>query len=97
DRVNVFLSPDGELSVVPFAALHDGQYYLLDRYLLTYLTSGRDLLRRTDGIPYHTNVEILADPDFAAPAAALSDTERGTATSRRDGGLMMEALRPLPG
>ncbi|WP_437902736.1 tetratricopeptide repeat protein [Sorangium sp. So ce327] len=42
----VYLSPDGELNLVPFAALVDerGQF-LLARYRFTYLTSGRDLLR----------------------------------------------------
>ena len=43
---DVYLSPDGELNLVPFAALVDehGQF-LLAHYRFTYLTSGRDLLR----------------------------------------------------
>src|SRR6185503_3304932 len=41
----VFLSPDGTLNIVPFAALvdEDGRY-LVESYAFTYLTSGRDLL-----------------------------------------------------
>ncbi len=42
----VFLSPDGALNLVPFGALvdEDGKY-LVEKYSITYLTSGRDLLR----------------------------------------------------
>jgi hypothetical protein len=42
----VYLSPDGKLNLMPFAALVDerGQF-LLARHRFTYLTSGRDLLR----------------------------------------------------
>lgn len=42
----VFLSPDGALNLIPFAALVDERgKYLVEDYTLTYLTSGRDLLR----------------------------------------------------
>ena len=42
----VFLSPDGGLNLIPFGALVDEQNrYLVENYSLTYLTSGRDLLR----------------------------------------------------
>jgi hypothetical protein len=42
----LLIAPDGDLLLVPFAALHDGQQYLLDTYDISYLTSGRDLLPR---------------------------------------------------
>jgi tetratricopeptide (TPR) repeat protein len=42
----IFLSPDGALNLIPFAALVDEHgKYLVEDYTLTYLTSGRDLLR----------------------------------------------------
>ena len=42
----VLLSPDSELSLIPFGALVDEHnQYLIERYSFTYLTSGRDLLR----------------------------------------------------
>ena len=42
----IFLSPDGALNLIPFAALVDERgKYLVEDYTLTYLTSGRDLLR----------------------------------------------------
>ena len=42
----IFLSPDGALNLIPFAALVDERgRYLVEDFTLTYLTSGRDLLR----------------------------------------------------
>lgn len=41
----LFISPDGDLNLVPFGALRDELgHWLLDTYSFTYLTSGRDLL-----------------------------------------------------
>ena len=42
----LLISPDGELNLVPFEALVDEHgRYLIERYAISYLTSGRDLLR----------------------------------------------------
>jgi CHAT domain-containing protein/Tfp pilus assembly protein PilF len=76
----LFLSPDGQLDLVPFSALHDGRQFLIDTYDFTYLTSGRELLPRPrDATPSHP-VVVLADPDFGAPlqapAASSEDTLR---------------------
>jgi CHAT domain-containing protein len=38
----LLLSPDGQLALVPFAALHDGHQFLVDTFDFTYLTSGKD-------------------------------------------------------
>ncbi|WP_437586062.1 tetratricopeptide repeat protein [Sorangium sp. So ce1000] len=76
----VYLSPDGELNLVPFAALVDerGQF-LLARYRFTYLTSGRDLLRlqvtRTESP--RSSPLVLGNPAYddeggAAPTGAPS-------------------------
>ena len=43
---HLLISPDGMLNLLPFAALVDEQnQYLIQRYSISYLTSGRDLLR----------------------------------------------------
>ena len=63
----LFLSPDGQLGLVPFAALHDGQQFLVDSYDFVYLTSGKDLLPRPQERVSHGSVVVLADPDFNAP------------------------------
>jgi CHAT domain-containing protein len=81
------ISPDGDLNLVPFEALVDGEgRYLIERYATSYLTSGRDLLRMqvTRAVPSRS--VIIADPLFGEPAA---DSElyfaplSGTATEGR--------------
>jgi CHAT domain-containing protein/Tfp pilus assembly protein PilF len=63
----IFLSPDSQLALVPFAALHDGRQFLVDALDITYLTSGKDLLSRAEDIPPAHSVVVLADPDFSSP------------------------------
>jgi CHAT domain-containing protein len=42
----LLISPDGSLNLIPFAALVDERgRYAVERYSISYLTSGRDLLR----------------------------------------------------
>jgi CHAT domain-containing protein len=61
----VFISPDGALNLVPFAALVDEQNrYLVERHTFTYLTSGRDLLRFRPDAQIAKSPVIVADPDF---------------------------------
>lgn len=59
-----FLSLDGSLQLVPFAALHDGRDFLLGRQRFVYLNSGRDLLRTPQSNARPTQVVVLADPDL---------------------------------
>ncbi|WP_437521856.1 tetratricopeptide repeat protein [Sorangium sp. So ce726] len=77
----VYLSPDGELNLVPFAALVDerGQF-LLARYRFTYLTSGRDLLRleATQSESPRSSPLVIGNPAYdegggAAPVDASSE------------------------
>ncbi len=88
----LFLSPDGHLALIPFAALHDGQQFLVDAFDVTYLTSGRDLLPRARDIAPASSVVVLADPVFRT-AQAASPLE-GT-LSRAD--LSSQDWLPLPG
>ncbi|MDI1451540.1 CHAT domain-containing protein [Polyangium sp. 6x1] len=66
----ILLSPDGELNLVPFGALIDEEgRYLVERYALTYLASGRDLLRLQISTPSRQGPVVVAAPDYdAAPA-----------------------------
>jgi CHAT domain-containing protein len=68
---HVFVSTDGALNLIPFAALVDENHrYLVENYSITYLTSGRDLLRLQS--PQHDqarNVVIVADPLFDSASA----------------------------
>ncbi|HSN99270.1 MAG TPA: CHAT domain-containing protein, partial [Candidatus Nanopelagicales bacterium] len=65
DARALLLSPDGELSLVPFGALLDeaGQY-LIERHEFTYLTTGRDLVPLIRRVPSRQAPVIVAAPDF---------------------------------
>lgn len=106
DARRLFLSPDGQLAVVPFAALHDGRRFLADAFDITYLTSGEDLLPRPGDIPAARSVVVLADPDFGSPPvetapAAVATPEAALASlqhffsARRS--LSFDQFGPLPG
>jgi CHAT domain-containing protein len=108
DIHRLFLSPDGQLGLVPFAALHDGQQFLLDSYDFVYLTSGKDLLPRPQEGASNGAVVVLADPDFSAPLptppsasgktlpfAVRSPSVEDLSTLRAD--LAEQPWAPLPG
>ncbi len=70
----IFLSPDGLLNLLPFAALVDQKNrYLVERFSFVYLSSGRDLLRLQ--IPWSGKSDplILADPTFNNNAVSQHD------------------------
>lgn len=68
-KKRLLIAPDGALNLVAFDALVDekGQY-LIESYEISYLTSGRDLLRLQTGVQSRTGGMILADPDFGKGA-----------------------------
>jgi CHAT domain-containing protein/Tfp pilus assembly protein PilF len=72
DTRRLFLSPDGQLGLVPFAVLHDGDGFLVDSFDFTYLTSGKDLLPRPEGLTPSRSVIVFADPDFSAASSPPS-------------------------
>src|SRR5260370_23197910 len=61
----LLLSPDGALNLVPFAALIDEHgEYVAQRFELTYLTSGRDLLSLAAPAPARGRPVVMADPAY---------------------------------
>jgi len=59
----ILLSPDAALNLIPFEALVDeNNQYLVESYQITYLTSGRDLLRFKNKFPSQQPPIIMADP-----------------------------------
>ncbi|SET32865.1 CHAT domain-containing tetratricopeptide repeat protein [Stigmatella erecta] len=105
----LFLSPDGQLALVPFAALHDGHQFLADTFDFTYLTSGKDLLPRHQETAPLASVAVLADPDFSAPlpgppradasapAGRSASGERFSSSLRENPAQRAWAAVPLPG
>ncbi|WP_434299061.1 tetratricopeptide repeat protein [Corallococcus exiguus] len=101
----LFLSPDGQLALVPFAALHDGRRYLVDSYDFTYVTSGKDLLPRPQQRRPASSVVVLADPAFNTglqasplPAGGASVVAERSPSLRREDLVARDwAPVPLPG
>ncbi|HEY5377267.1 MAG TPA: CHAT domain-containing tetratricopeptide repeat protein, partial [Polyangiaceae bacterium] len=68
----LLISPDGALDVVPFAAMVDEQgRYLIDDWHISYLSSGRDLLR-PKGLEPRSPALVIANPAFGG-----TDTSSG--------------------
>jgi CHAT domain-containing protein/Tfp pilus assembly protein PilF len=63
---HILLSPDGQLTLLPFEALVDEQgQYLIQRYAFSYLTTGRDLLLRFESpATSRSSPVVLADIDY---------------------------------
>jgi CHAT domain-containing protein/Tfp pilus assembly protein PilF len=65
DTTRLLISPDGHLNLIPFAALLDEQRrYRVERYSISYLTSGRDLLRLQIARDSKSGPLVVAAPDF---------------------------------
>ncbi len=61
----LLISPDGMLNLLPFVALVDERgRYLVERYSISYLASGRDLLRLQVARESSSGPLVIADPDF---------------------------------
>jgi tetratricopeptide (TPR) repeat protein/CHAT domain-containing protein len=103
----LYLAPDGQLALVPFEAirLDDGRF-LIERYRISYLNSGRDLMPRPRPEKTPDAAVVLADPDYDAVGddapprkpdtiAAATDLQRdlvfGGGAPRRLPGFVREA------
>ena len=65
ERTRLLISPDGSLNLLPFAALVDERgKYLVERFSISYLISGRDLLRLQATRGSRSGPVVIADPDF---------------------------------
>ena len=84
----LLFAPDDELHLLPFAVLVDeGDSYLIERFSIGYLTSGRDLLRLSrQPAPPREEPLIVADPDYGARPAAGGN--RGPAQRAADLGAL---------
>ena len=77
DVGQLLVSPDGALNLVPFEALVDEQgRYLIERFSISYLASGRDLLRQQASRAHRGPPVIIADPDYGEPPATAGPVRR---------------------
>jgi MYXO-CTERM domain-containing protein len=97
DAEEIFLSPEGQLHLVPFEALVNGSgRFLVEGRLFTYLTSGRELLRPHAQKASDAAAEIFANPDFEGGG---SGEALGSGGRRGVSGEDLARVRftPLPG
>ena len=104
DSRQVFIAPDGELGTVPFDALKaPSGKYRLEQYEIAMLSTGRDLLARSDREAPRSGVTILAAPEFdAGQGRALLDQVRfedlpGTAREAQAIGVKMAGAQIVTG
>jgi len=79
----LLLSPDGQLNLLSFAVLQDfSGHYLADQFELTYLTSGRDLLRPAPLAKGSRLSLLVADPAFGTTTVTTRKSTSPASTRR---------------
>jgi CHAT domain-containing protein len=98
DATQMLISPDGELNLVPFEALVDERgRYLIEGYDISYLTSGRDLLRMQVPRLPRSGPVIVADPLFGEPTTHAQSISHATPRPAPPDGLSQIYFAPLAG
>jgi len=89
---HLLVSADGLLHLLPLGALSgpDG-HFLVERYAVTYLTTGRDLLRLEERREAANPPLILAGPDFGPGAPRFAPVPAAVAEGRALGGVLSDA------
>jgi CHAT domain-containing protein len=81
DATHLLVSPDGELDLIPFEALVDKHgHFAIERYSITYLTAGRDLLRMQVPREYRSVPLLVADPFFGEALTVQAARTKGSRT-----------------
>lgn len=94
---NLVIAPEGRMFLVPFEVLLHDKKFLSDRFCVSYVNSGRDLLRIPRPPRQTGDVVVFADPDFTTQDARLATNGSVGPTSRGARGLKLSYLPPLPG
>lgn len=80
---HLLISPDGALNLIPFGALVDETgTYVATKMGITYLTSGRDLLRASAISVAKDDAVIFADPDYGHPSTQVAQIDRAVQPTR---------------
>jgi CHAT domain-containing protein len=83
DARMLLISPDGKLDQLSFALLQDKEgRFLLQRYDLAYLDTGRDLMRAWETVGRQEPPLVLGNPEYGPPGSSTCSFEPlpGTAT-----------------
>jgi len=95
EKPRLLISPDGALALLPFALLpgDDGHEFFLETRTITYVPSGRDLLRIAPSSSPPTGLLALGAPAFDRATVRLAQAT----TSRAGCGALDDPFMPLPG
>ncbi len=86
NATRLLVSPDGALNLIPFEALVDGRgKFAVERYAISYLTSGRDLLRMQVRGADGGGPIVFANPAFGFPSSPTGPeaSRSGPASAQR--------------
>jgi CHAT domain-containing protein/Tfp pilus assembly protein PilF len=97
----LLIAPDGSLNLIPFAALVDERNrYLIERYAISYLTSGRDLLRLPISRPSENAPMVVANPAFGRASTVVAQQKSADLPpgdqARTQGDQAQIYFQPLP-
>jgi CHAT domain-containing protein len=82
----LLVAPHGPLALVPFGLLSDGTGPVLaERYLVSYLTCGREMAPDTTPAPAGSGVVVFAAPDFEAAVTDAAPRNESAAVTQRSG------------
>jgi CHAT domain-containing protein/Tfp pilus assembly protein PilF len=94
DMTRLLISPDGPLNLIPFAALVDERgRYAVERYSISYLTSGRDLLRLQVARDSKDGPLVVAAPDFGGGGRVKESRLKRRQKDALAGGVKGESAR----
>ncbi|WP_293064092.1 CHAT domain-containing protein [Okeania sp. SIO2B3] len=97
---HILLSPDSQLNLIPFATLVDeNNQYLVENYTITYLTTGRDLIRLSVNFPHQQPPVLVANPEYDSPGnpASAELVANNRSNNRRATDLATLKFAALPG
>ena len=90
----LIVSPEGELNLIPFATLLDQRgRYAIERYSISYLASGRDLLRLQVARESKDGPLVVAAPDFGRRSQVEVSRSKKYEKDASDGDVKAEAPR----
>lgn len=99
DVKHLYVVPDADLHLLPFAVLSDGAKTLTERFSVSYLSSGRDLLRGSSAAHSDDAVVVFANPDVRArldlSGSLVADAEAETAPPKNGAVAEFEHTRGL--
>ncbi|MEQ1641877.1 MAG: CHAT domain-containing tetratricopeptide repeat protein [Pyrinomonadaceae bacterium] len=94
NATHLLISPAGDLSLLPFESLvTEKDRYLLEQYSVSYLTSGRDLLRMQVGRNSKDKPTVVANPSFGEPGSGQAAGTVGSTKPSPPGGQALVSAR----